>query len=113
MTVGNANMHNWAATIEAVIFASDKPVRETELRNHIPDNVELAPLIATIHKRFDETSGIELCQVGDSYPPLGTTRSRLFRQSAYEWWQSAVPVQHYPGYGCATRSLVPACPMRI
>ena len=67
MTVGNANMHNWAATIEAVIFASDKPVREAELRNHIPDNVELAPLIATIHKRFDETSGIELCQVGDSW----------------------------------------------
>ena len=67
MTVDDATNKQWAATIEALIFASEKPVREAELRNHIPDDVELAPLISAIHKRFDETSGIELCQVGDSW----------------------------------------------
>ncbi len=67
MTVDDATNKQWAATIEALIFASEKPVREAELRNHIPDDVELVPLISAIHKRFDETSGIELCQVGDSW----------------------------------------------
>ena len=67
MTANNDSLVTWAATIEAVIFASEKPVRENDLRNHLPDDMELAPLITMIHKRFDETSGIELCQVGDSW----------------------------------------------
>ena len=67
MTVNNSSPATWAATIEAVIFASEKPIRESDLRNHLPDDMELAPLITMIHKRFDETSGIELCQVGDSW----------------------------------------------
>ena len=67
MTVNNSSLATWAATIEAVIFASEKPIRESDLRNHLPDDMELAPLITMIHKRFDETSGIELCQVGDSW----------------------------------------------
>ena len=67
MTVNNDSLATWAATIEAVIFASEKPIRENDLRNHLPDDMELAPLITMIHKRFDETSGIELCQVGDSW----------------------------------------------
>lgn len=67
MTANNVSLATWAATIEAVIFASEKPIRENDLRNHLPDDMELAPLITMIHKRFDETSGIELCQVGDSW----------------------------------------------
>lgn len=67
MTANNDSLATWAATIEAVIFASQKPIRENDLRNHLPDDMELAPLITMIHKRFDETSGIELCQVGDSW----------------------------------------------
>ena len=67
MTVNNSSLATWAATIEAVIFASEKPIRESDLRNHLPDDMELAPLIMMIHKRFDETSGIKLCQVGDSW----------------------------------------------
>ena len=67
MTANNDSLATWAATIEAVIFASEKPIRENDLRNHLPDDMELAPLITMIHKRFDETSGIELCQVGDSW----------------------------------------------
>ena len=67
MTVNNSSLATWAATIEAVIFASEKPIRESDLRNHLPDDMELAPLITMIHKRFDETSGIKLCQVGDSW----------------------------------------------
>ena len=39
MTVDDATNKQWAATIEALIFASEKPVREAELRNHIPDDV--------------------------------------------------------------------------
>ncbi len=67
MTVNNSSLATWAATIEAVIFASEKPIRESDLRNHLPDDMELAPLITMIHKRFDETSGIKLCQVGDRW----------------------------------------------
>ena len=70
MTANNHSLATWAATIEAVIFASEKPVRENDLRNHLPDDMELAPLITMIHKRFDETSGIELCEVGDSWVRL-------------------------------------------
>ncbi len=67
MTIEDATNQQWAAIIEALIFASEKPTREVELRNHIPHDVELAPLISAIHKRFDETSGIELCQIGDCW----------------------------------------------
>ncbi len=67
MTVNNLSLAHWAATIEAVIFASEKPIRESDLRNHLPDDMELAPLITVIHKRFDESSGVELCKVGDSW----------------------------------------------
>lgn len=56
-----------AATIEAVIFASDKPVRERDLVHHLPDDVAIADIIPLIHQRFDETSGIELRKVGDGW----------------------------------------------
>ena len=67
MTVGNANMHNWAATIEAVIFASDKPVLDRELQHHLPDHIELADVMAAVMQRYDATSGVELCRVGDGW----------------------------------------------
>ena len=56
----------WAATIEAIIFASPKPVRLTDLQNQLPEGVELSDLLPLIEARFDATSGIELCRVGDS-----------------------------------------------
>ena len=40
MTVDDATNKQWAAAIEALIFASEKPVPEAELRNHIPEDVE-------------------------------------------------------------------------
>ena len=40
MTVNNSSLAIWAATIEAVIFASEKPIRESDLRNHLPDDME-------------------------------------------------------------------------
>lgn len=56
----------WAATVEAIIFAAPKPVRQTDLQNQLPEGMELAELLPIIEARFDATSGIELCRVGDS-----------------------------------------------
>jgi segregation and condensation protein B len=57
----------YAATVEAIIFASDKPVRERELRHHIPDEQDVAEIIEIIRQRFDASCGIELRQVGDGW----------------------------------------------
>ncbi len=57
----------YAATVEAIIFASDKPVRERELRHHIPDEQDMVPIIEVIQQRFDASCGIELRQVGDGW----------------------------------------------
>ena len=57
----------YAATVEAIIFASDKPVRERELRHHIPDEQDMAEIIEVIEQRFDASCGIELRQVGDGW----------------------------------------------
>ena len=57
----------YAATVEAIIFASDKPVRERELRHHIPDEQDMAEIIEVIQQRFDAGCGIELRQVGDGW----------------------------------------------
>jgi len=60
-------LQDCASIIEALIFASDRPIRERELIVHVPDNMDLAEVIAAIALRYDATSGIELCQVGDSW----------------------------------------------
>ncbi|MEL0062845.1 MAG: SMC-Scp complex subunit ScpB [Candidatus Puniceispirillum sp.] len=56
-----------AATVEALIFASDKPVRERELLLHLPDDIAVGDVLALVAKRYDSSSGVELCQVGDSW----------------------------------------------
>ena len=56
-----------AATVEALIFASDKPVRERELLVHLPDDIVVGDVLALVAKRYDSSSGVELCQVGDSW----------------------------------------------
>ena len=60
-------LQDCAATIEALIFASDRPIRERELIMHLPENTDLAEVIAAVALRYDATSGIELCQVGDGW----------------------------------------------
>ena len=60
-------MQDCAATIEALIFASDRPIRERELIMHLPENMDLAEVITAVALRYDATSGIELCQVGDGW----------------------------------------------
>ena len=60
-------LQDCAATIEALIFASDRPIGERELIMHLPENVDLAEVIAAVALRYDATSGIELCQVGDGW----------------------------------------------
>jgi len=60
-------LQDCASIIEALIFASDRPIRERELIVHVPDNMDLAEVIAAIALRYDATSGIELCQVGDGW----------------------------------------------
>ena len=57
----------FAATVEAIIFASDKPLGERELRHHIPDEQDMAEIIVMIRQRFDTSCGIELRQVGDGW----------------------------------------------
>ena len=60
-------LQDCAATIEALIFASDRPVREREMEVHLPDGVTVAEVISIIAARYDETSGVELCQVADGW----------------------------------------------
>ena len=60
-------LQDCAATIEALIFASDRPIRERELIVHLPENMDLTEVIAAVALRYDATSGIELCQVGDGW----------------------------------------------
>ena len=60
-------LQDCAATIEALIFASDLPIRERDLIMHLPENMDLAEVIAAVALRYDATSGIELCQVGDGW----------------------------------------------
>ena len=56
-----------AATVEALIFASDKPVGERELLVYLPDDIAVGDVLALVVKRYDSSSGVELCQVGDSW----------------------------------------------
>ena len=60
-------MQHCAAPIEALIFASDRPIRERDLIMHLPANMDLTEVIAAVALRYDATSGIELCQVGDGW----------------------------------------------
>ena len=64
---GEVSLTQWAATIEAVIFAATKPVRGNELQAQLPDGIALDAILPLIEHRFDATSGIELCRVGDAF----------------------------------------------
>ena len=60
-------LQDCAATIEALIFASDRPVREREIEVYLPDGVTVADVISVVAARYNETSGVELCQIADSW----------------------------------------------
>ena len=62
-----SELQDCAAIIEALIFASDRPVRERELDVYLPDGVTVSEAIAIVASRYDETSGVELCQIGDTW----------------------------------------------
>jgi len=66
MPFSDKALKEWAATLEAIVFASPKPVRVAELQNQLPEGLEVASLLPFIEARFDDSSGIELCRVGDS-----------------------------------------------
>ena len=61
------SLTEYAATLEALVFASDKPVRDRELQHHLPDHIEVADVMAAVMQRYDVTSGVELCRVGDGW----------------------------------------------
>ena len=61
------SLTEYAATFEALVFASDKPVRDRELQHHLPDHIEVADVMAAVMQRYDATSGVELCRVGDGW----------------------------------------------
>ena len=60
-------LQDCAATVEALIFASDRPVRERDMEVHLCDGVTVSDVIAIVAAKYDETSGIELCQVADGW----------------------------------------------
>ena len=64
---GLDSLSDYAATLEAVVFASDKPVRERDLQHHLPDNLNVADIMAVVMQRYDASSGVELCRIGDSW----------------------------------------------
>ena len=50
---GLDSLSDYAATLEAVVFASDKPVRERDLQHHLPDNLNVADIMAVVMQRYD------------------------------------------------------------
>ena len=57
----------YAATLEALVFASDKPVRDRELQHLLPDDVILDDVMQVVMQRYDASGGVELCRVGDGW----------------------------------------------
>jgi len=61
------SLTEYAATLEALVFASDKPVLDRELQHHLPDHMEVVDVMAAVMQRYDATSGVELCRVGEGW----------------------------------------------
>jgi len=80
------SLTEYVAILEALVFASDKPVRDRELQRHLPDHVEVADVMAAVMQRYDATSGIELCRVGDgwAFRTRPTVAERLQRHKTVE-----------------------------
>lgn len=56
-----------ARIVEAFIFASAEPVPKRSLMPFVADEAMLSEVMHIITTRFDETSGIEITQIGDSF----------------------------------------------
>ena len=89
----------WAATVEAIIFASPKPVRAVELQNQLPEGIVLESLLPLIEARFDDSSGIEFCQVGDAFAfrTRADIAERLSRTKQVERPLSRAALERTPG----------------
>ena len=66
-TLTDNDPKTWAATLEALVFASDKPVRVRDLAAHVPEDIDIADVMSVVAERYDATSGVELCKVGDAW----------------------------------------------
>lgn len=64
---GQISVSEAARIIEALIFASSEPVPIRVLLNYVTDETMLREALHIIAVRFDETSGIEITQVGDAF----------------------------------------------
>ena len=64
---GLETLSDYAATLEALVFASDKPLRERDLQHHLPDNLNVADIMSVVMQRYDASSGVELCRIGNSW----------------------------------------------
>lgn len=60
-------LKEYAATLEALVFASDKPLRDRELQHLLPDDVILDDVMQVVMQRYDASGGVELCRVGDGW----------------------------------------------
>ena len=56
-----------AKIIEALIFASSRPVRQRDLTAHLDDESELPTVISIIEERYGAFSGVELVRRDDGY----------------------------------------------
>ena len=61
------NLLQKAKIIEALIFASSRPVRGRELSAYLEDESELPTVISIIEERYGAFSGVELVRRDDSY----------------------------------------------
>ena len=64
---GLDSLTEYAATLEALVFASDKPVRDRELQHHLPNDTNVVDVMAVVMQRYDASGGVELCRVGDGW----------------------------------------------
>ena len=52
----------YAATLEALVFASDKPVRDRELQHHLPDDINVADVISLVMQRYDDLAALNYAE---------------------------------------------------
>jgi len=57
----------YSKRLEALLFASDRPLSENELSVHLPNEIDVAEVLRVLKSRYDNSSGVELCRVGKAW----------------------------------------------
>ncbi|MCG8622210.1 MAG: SMC-Scp complex subunit ScpB [Proteobacteria bacterium] len=70
MTEAKKDLGFYCRVVEALIFASPTPVSERTIRQHLPNAKDTSfyeRVMGNISKRYDDSSGIELCQLDNHW----------------------------------------------